>query len=135
MKLISMTEYVIEQEHKIYEEDMQFLNDRLCNIIKYAQFLQQPLTLGMFVPCVDGVPIEEPESEYCCSGLDCGCQGLPVCFEYYEYQQAKEKVLFEGFEEWNSAQIMTMVNNSETIEYLTKFNPTLTKSALKQIGI
>jgi DNA-directed RNA polymerase delta subunit len=47
MKLISMTDFVLEQNKEPY-----FYYDSLWNkVIAYANFLKQPLTLGMFVPC------------------------------------------------------------------------------------
>lgn len=69
--------------------------------LRYANFLSQPLKLEMFVPCKDGVPLEEPEAEMCCSASlyvsACGCFGKPINEEWWVYQEAKEKVIFEGF--------------------------------------
>ena len=39
MKLISMTDFVL------------YKKESHTQIMKYAKFLKQPLTLGMFVPC------------------------------------------------------------------------------------
>ena len=64
-------------------------------IENYAKFLKQPLKLEMFVPCdEEGDILEEPEDYE---------QRLPNMMteyndEIYRYEQAKEKVLFEGFE-------------------------------------
>lgn len=64
-KLVRMTDFILE-------------SDDLQGIKKYAEFLRQPLTLGMFVPCDrDGKPLEE-----------------------IKWIKAKQEVLFEGFE-WN----------------------------------
>jgi hypothetical protein len=42
-----MTDFVLEQNKEPY-----FYYDSLWNkVIAYANFLKQPLTLGMFVPC------------------------------------------------------------------------------------
>jgi len=67
MKLISMTEFVLERKEKWRNKSMEQNGDELYCRSKhskeceeYAQFLSQPLELGMFIPCVDGVPIEEP---------------------------------------------------------------------------
>ena len=64
-------------------------------IVKYANFLKQPLKLEMFVPCdEDGDVLEEPkiEEEY----VD---ERTTQIFAQYQYDldKAKEKVLFEEF--------------------------------------
>lgn len=88
MKLISMTDFVLDQEKVIPSE----LNtnpmsdcDRLFvrRVIGYGRFLKQPLKLEMFVPCDDKGNVLEN----------------PICqVELEQYRKAKEKVLFEGFE-------------------------------------
>lgn len=87
MKLISMTDFVLEQM-----EINSFDEDKIKNIWNYAKFLKQPLTLGMFVPCDDdGNVLEEPLHIELYEGdtydLDCKF-----------YKQAQSKVLFNGFE-------------------------------------
>jgi len=93
--LIGMTDFVLEQNKNL-------LTTRECfiNCLNYANFLEQPLELWMFVPCklIDGfwVVLEEPEPIHTC-GLE------PDDYEYnddeaIEYRQAKERCLFEGFE-------------------------------------
>lgn len=60
MKLISMTAFVLEvfensfgtEKYNIIE--WQSKCEGFDKITKYAQFLKQPLNLGMFIPCVDG---------------------------------------------------------------------------------
>lgn len=86
MKLISMVDFVLT-----YPKDNSDHIDAYILICNYANFLKQPLTLGMFVPCdLEGDVLEEP--------LMCNW----IRIEDYnkaknEYQQAKERVLFEGF--------------------------------------
>lgn len=46
MKLIPMTDYVIEQIHK-----RESIGQCWINVTKYARFLKQPLKLEMFAPC------------------------------------------------------------------------------------
>lgn len=46
MKLISMTDFVLEQTELLYEKNQSKL---IHNIVNYAQFLKQPLNLEMFV--------------------------------------------------------------------------------------
>jgi len=119
----------------------------------YAKFIIQLLEIWMFIPCklVDGVwvVLEEPyndgmNDQYYLSALE-------------EYQQAKERCLFDGFEvvkenfihntkhhyiELNKTKIMwnfndkwELYNEFKTIENLVKYNPTLTQTAQKQLSI
>lgn len=74
MKLISMTDFVLDQNHKWFHERYYFIE-------KYANFLKQPLELGMFVPCIDNEVFN-----YSKHG------------NKEQYQQAKEACIFEGFE-------------------------------------
>lgn len=65
--------------------------NKFNKVVGYANFLKQPLQLGFFIPCdKDGKPLSEP---YLIEGNE----------QYYgaemdEYQQACDRVLFEGFE-------------------------------------
>jgi len=67
---------------------------RFYKILKYANFLNQPLNISMFVPAklVDDkwVVLEEPQPIKRDSCL--------WFLENEEYRQAKENVIFEGFE-------------------------------------
>ena len=96
MKLISMTDFVLEQSEKIKKEKygIESYYNTMQVSINYANFLKQPLKLEMFVPCdEDGDILHEPEDYE---------QRLPNMMteyndEVYRYKQAKSKVLFEGF--------------------------------------
>ena len=155
MKLISMTSFVLEQ-NKILETYVNYLRRPLFEkIVNYAKFLKQPLKLEMFVPCdEDGDILEEPEYYE---------QRLPNMMteyndEIYRYEQAKEKVLFEGFElvrfidKENPYYVVSNGENevtfhiglynfskgvkfAKTIEDLIHIQPILTESAIKQIGL
>lgn len=71
----------------IFEGDVSLDSVRLNGIYRYASFLSKPLTLGMFVPCdEDGNVLEEPIETI---------GGVELYNE--QYQQAKKRVLFEGF--------------------------------------
>jgi hypothetical protein len=93
-KLISMTDFVLEQ-------DKDFKPTRTYKelVINYANFLKKPLNLGMFVPCdEEGNVLEEPlhielyeEDTY---DFDC-----------LQYQQAKYRVFFVGFESSKSGYV------------------------------
>jgi hypothetical protein len=111
MKLISMTDYVLEQEKYLDITNRQ----KLEHIINYANFLKQPLELWMFVPCdLEGNVLIEPIEQN------------PIYWSK-EYQQAKERVLFEGFDlrDYN----LLMIQKLKTIEDLIPHNLTLTETA------
>ena len=159
-KLISMVDFVksMSKTNGYDYTDNEWINV----VVSYANFLSQPLTLGMFVPCLDGVVLEEPK----------GFKGISFTEQMHydsyesEYQQAKERVLervlFEGVEiKWCKSELdglefygvtlngqwcgswenflKSYLKNGETIEALTilkdKLIPTLTETALKQIGL
>lgn len=154
MKLISMTDFVLEQDSR------QGISKMLSKILSYAEFLKQPLTLGMFVPVDDyGVVLEEPnEKEQ---------EGTPFekpftpSKEYLTYQKAKGKVLFEGFECMHLGFSTIVIQREEnvddrfisidfyrthkvfeikgiehkTIDDLINYDLKLTESAIKQIGL
>lgn len=131
MKLISMTDFVLNFKgntaisHKAFEFARKSKN--------YANFLKQPLTLGMFVPCdQEGNVLRYPISK----------GGSFINAELCAYEKAEEKVLFKGFkwkedyalnenkdvyvdEEW----VLLNIN----VESLVEFDLELTESAIKQI--
>ena len=115
---------------------------------KYANFLDQPLELEMFVPCVDGVPIEKPKRYNERYFGDWGLSNWSK--DNHAYKQAKERVLFEGFifetfeqydrVRFNNETIAILYGtwsflSNEVIEDLAKLKPTLTETALKQINL
>ena len=114
MKLISMTEFVLETNHKIMNtryNDGELCASHAVSFVKYAKFLKQPLTLEIFVPCdEDGKPYDELEQwEDLLNkhmdhlddevpfgwGIEDIAHGFPKKAE--QYCQAKERVLLEGF--------------------------------------
>ncbi|QHC84956.1 hypothetical protein AS589_09325 [Empedobacter brevis] len=151
MKLTSSKDFGKTLKDKTYSEYRR-LRDNFDN------FLEQPLTLGKFVPCdEDGNVLEEPKGIKCCGGItnDCDCRGQLQydSEEVYKYQQAKERVLFEFdgnlslirnktnfyiIEDKNGVYLRVLKNKTKTtIESLLKFSVeiTLTKTAIKQIGL
>lgn len=139
MKLISMTDFAL-----YYAGNMTY-KDHSEKCTKYAKFLKQPLTLGMFIPCdLEGNVLEEPK--ICCSGRDCGCMGMPYNYisteELEEYYQAEESVLFDGFtyDGYNvklpDGQILDINKmKSLVIENIIIHDLTLTQTAIKQLGL
>jgi hypothetical protein len=122
-KLISMTDFVLEQNKKLKNAPDAY--DQYCKIVNYANFLKQPLKLEMFVPCdEDGNFLEEP--------ID-SIGGVELYTK--KYQQAKDEVLFEYYEGFLLFSKEDL--NNQTIEHLLKdsFDYILTKSAIKQINL
>lgn len=146
-KLISMTDFILEQckvNHNYRDADIRQKE------INYANFLRQPLTLGMFVPVMSNgiIPTEEEIKTF---------SNTPL---FEEYQEAKGRVLFEGFEilkpsflKSNEVYVIceqkentltfkllrginktdSSISEIETIECISKHNLVLTESAKKQI--
>ena len=143
--LQSMTDFVLHFDTcKVFPKEMYF------KIKKYANFLKQPLQLGFFVPCDEnGNVLEEP------TNYEKRLSNMMTEYndEVYTYNQAKEKVLFEGFE------YVKFINDGELLPYhrlikndeyfnvrfldrniedlLTEFEYgiELTPTAIKQIGL
>ena len=85
MKIISMTDFVLDKQR--FKEDS---DTAIFKVTNYAKFLKQPLELWMFVPCDENGNVLED------------IIGNGMIHNYSEkvkqYEQAKDKVLFEGFE-------------------------------------
>jgi hypothetical protein len=142
-KLISMTDFVLENENMVKQTESEMSKD-LFKLAQYAHFLKQPLKLEMFVPCDEcGDFLDEPQMYERKLGFG------EVDYEYDErevqqYQQALSKVIFEGFEVIQKNQELVVVSNKknglqicftktviscnasplnlETLEDLVKFN-------------
>lgn len=132
MKLISMTDFVLEQT-KInqFRDDCEFAYP----VRKYANFLKQPLALWMFIPCDDNENVLEQCDDIC----SCECDKIKA------FRKAKERCLFEGFEcqkqggeylvKFGNEPVWVNWNNSKTIENLARLKPKLTQTAIKQLGL
>lgn len=97
-RLIGMTDFVLERSLKDISEftiTEAFKNGAkvMNEIFSYANFLKQPLKLEMFVPCDDDGNVLEEKIIY---SKEEGCVFDSANFDKYE--NAKSKVLFEGFE-------------------------------------
>lgn len=87
MKLIPMTQFVIEQSEKLVPTK---IGEYLTTMLNYAKFLTQPLELWQIIPCSeDGEVLEEPTAE--------GKNNVDYLFEMDAYNKAKSRCLFEGF--------------------------------------
>ena len=141
--LIGMVDFVLNQgETSTFDTDQGDWyfkeQSKLDKIRSYANFLKQPLALWMFVPCklVDGVWVVLEEKK-------------PFQDNYFEYQQAKDICVFEGFEVkhhhsskqsictadnffhifWNTNDFWELSKGIFTIEDLVKYNLELTPTA------
>lgn len=92
MKLISMTDFVIETLEKEVTVDYG-ASEKIMEVFRYANSIKQFLEIWMFVPCklVEGVWVVLEVPIY--NGVDDQYYGAQI----EQYEQAKEKVLFEGF--------------------------------------
>lgn len=149
MKLISMTDFILQTKNDfVYSENAKY-EENFKQIVNYAEFLKQPLTLGMFIPVDKHGNITEP-LKGCCSGADCGCMGMPVNVssreEMDEVLEAESRVFFKGFRLMEGGLPCTVINDdgkrfylggvyNHTIEDKISHKLELTESALKQIGL
>ncbi len=147
MKLMSMTDFVLEQNEKL-KKDVYTPEHFSSIIICYARFLKQPLKLEMFV-CVDdeGNVLEEPEMQLRQISFD-EWEDYYDDKEVEQYRKAREKVLFEGFGIRNDIQGVANAEAQvllhipfihrlcvEDLLNISNGNLTLTESAKKQIGL
>jgi hypothetical protein len=135
----TMVQYVLEKMNNTKPID--FVK-AIHEINNYAKFLSTPLSLGMFIPTdEDGNVLEEPE--YWKNFLDYSDRSVVgLKQEIYDYYDAKERVLFEGFEICKvnnemafrvNGRGLILLSEHKTIEDLIKYNLTLTENALKNI--
>lgn len=114
-KLTAMTDFVLEQC-----EIKQSTSELKESVFKYAKFIKQPLELWMFVPCdEDGNVLEEPDNhEFYMSNFK--GEFNDYYSQSYEYQQAKERCLFDGFE-FTKSQKFSMENKiKNSVHWYTK---------------
>lgn len=97
-KLISMVEFTKNVRETSGDPNP---SNNFKDCLSYAKFLSQPLALWMFVACdSEGQPFYEPQEK---NFTDEACFVNNAYFmEHFEWQQAKERVLFEGFDIQNS---------------------------------
>jgi hypothetical protein len=128
MKLINMTDFVLRETNSTTT-----LAESFQRCVTYANFLKQPLKLEMFVPVdEEGNFMEEPLQEHY---TDCNEEqnAKDWLYNLEKYEQAKEKVLFEGID-LDTAKYHCE-RNVRTIEYFTSFNVELTPNAIKQLAL
>ena len=98
MKLISMTDFVLQQDKEIeYYNDFDEKYHCFNRVLKYAKLLKTPLNLGMFIPCDEnGNILKDPELTMMQGDGSIYYGASDEDFDIYS--QAEEKVIFEGFE-------------------------------------
>lgn len=154
-KLIPMTTFVIEYYSNEGYADLQILS-----LMKnYANFLKQPLSLGMFVPVAENrTVLKEPKNYISWKSLehnDGKSTTIAGFEEYAEYQKAEKQCMFEGFKvDYNGYSKVRIVasydpsielsfnkndllpSGFDDVESLTVFDDIyLTSNALQLIGI
>ena len=153
-RLISMIDFVLSQAVKVTElKDVELMQASLVSMaemFKYATFLSQPLNLGMLVPAIEvkgkWVVLEDKTCEQLSK-----IEHNEVMRLAKQYRQAKDRVLFEGFELGNTTTQSYAVYNDDsrlifskdsnlcldekTINDLIKYAPTLTAKGQELSGL
>ena len=120
-KLIPMTDFVLkrvntplagQQVSSVRHHEL----EKYRQIFKYANFLNQPLKLEMFVPCdEDGNIIQEPKKENYTDST--GFVNNAYFIETNDCQKAKEKVIFEGFVAKITNKELEIKSNNNTLYF------------------
>ena len=129
-RLKSMTDFVLQNSKEPYVEGTKYKD-----IVSYANFLKKPLKLGYFIPCSE---MDNPIIFY---------GGIPSKKKLELFEEAKQRVLFEGFEydkenDWVTYNefarffISELQNGKvEDLFKLIKDKIILTETAKKEIGL
>ena len=128
MKLISMTDFVL-QKTLIFDNANSTYKDcekAIEAIFKYANLLKQPLELWMLVPCDENnLPLKKPSFFYTEENIE-KLEGIEkeaairVNKKVEQYEKAKEKVLFDGFEYVESQAKATLLGLELSVSPYTK---------------
>ena len=146
--LMPMIDFVIYQYEKILNEEINHL-DYAFNTCIYARFLKKHLKLGYFIPCDENdVALEEPKHYDLWKKHGSFTQyGESIVSECSKFHEAKQRVLFEGFEyeyenEWINYNgfsrffISELQNGKiEDLHELITEKTKLTETAKKEIGL
>lgn len=145
--LIPLNQYIVKLWNTYLIYDQKEAEKFACSAYEYTNFLDQPLKLWMFIPCdKEGNPIENPKD----SNRDF-FKDTAYKYELRQYQEAKDKVLFEGFETTGVCENYVIIESKEYVftwslfrgEFMTikgdrvndliKYNLKLTQTAQTQI--
>jgi hypothetical protein len=149
-----MIDFVLESQR--FKEDS---DTAIFKVTNYANFLKQPLNLGMFIPCdEDGNVLKEPEENDTIYDIEVErdiyeCDYNRFDNDVFLYKQAKERVLFEGFEVKSHTMVVTIYDNEKYLNWevtdkhfmfysgfdverlVQDLNLTLTKSAIEALDL
>jgi len=138
MKLVSMIDFVFNMRQNKSKDNIR----RFWSCEKYANFLNQPLNIGMFVPAIEvggkWEVLEMPTPNISDSG------NWNFQARENQYQQAKDRVLFEGLECVGvgngfitiiKGNVMFTASDVNIIEDLISFEPTLTARGQELSGL
>lgn len=145
MKLTDMVTFVLEQFDLLYAAKIN-QDTYVSRTKKYADFFKQPNELGFFVPCdLDGNVLSKPKCFDSNLWSEPSHEGFEDCIAY---QEALDKVLFEGFIIEDEYDLATngiiginiadfdgwlKYNGLKTISDVVKYDLTLTPTAIKKI--
>lgn len=148
---MSMTDFVLLLQGVSVEEVTNLLGPKYHKLLpityeRYAKFVNQPLELGMFIPCdKDQNPLKEPNDAY-----------YPARPELYardmeKYEQAKNRCIFKNVEYEPSSGIIRLESNMigvypniagnfshhrfDKVEDLASISPVLNPAVIKSIGL
>lgn len=143
-ELIPLSEYVLKHSASEWSA-----TKRLSSIIGYAEFLNLPLKLGMFIPMHEGNLLSKPN--YYESFLNNYYLDQPGLIDYescHRYKKAEDNVLFKGFDvkEDSYWEFKISYNDSWTAFYAWEGKPIgylvsmfkdieLTESAIKKYNL
>ncbi|ENA1795701.1 hypothetical protein ABF176_002548 [Flavobacterium psychrophilum] len=135
MKLIPMTDFVLKKYSEWVFDDNIDLNSSaryISSTQNYANFLKQPLTLGMFIPCDDdGNVLEEPSHyELYVLGIAPNEIQVDVCGKY---EIAQSKVIFKDFYFKDSVSIPTVRNILQDVIIDVEFNNTIPDMTIEDL--
>lgn len=134
MKLISMTDYILNMESENTNPSLKGDWARYNQMVDYAKFLKQPLELWMFVPCgEDGMPLELFQATQ--EDIDDPDTRQVKKDEFHAYHDAKDRVLFQDWGNWFDNNASLLLDVCLDMDSLVLYEVTLTPNAIKQLGL
>jgi len=130
-QLLSMSDFVMNIHSRMHtmKADSPSVRQFYNEVHEYAKLLKTPLVLGMFVPCdEDGHRLGVPANYGANEQLDNTAAQI-------KYQQAQERVIFEGRNEIGVKLFELWIADKMTIEGLVKRDVTLTEAKAKELGL
>ena len=153
MELIKCSDYVIWRVNQAPIKDYDQVNEDFVNdVISYANFLKQPLTLGMFISCDEEGNVLSEQNHKAHSSVT---NGEMFKEHTIKIQVAEEDIMFEGFKiikTYNGNPLSVGINYHSPVAYyndqhekfefydrfkaiedLTELGLTLTNSAITKL--